>query len=149
MRSRAAATADMATHAAPAPPHSPPPAARPAVRPWRTGRLARAAVPLLFFALCLLGTMAAQITPEFLLRELLARFARNAILVLSLLVPILAGLGLNFGIVIGAMAGQVAAILVTYWGARGFAGFALACALAVPIAVLFGTLTGLLFNRAK
>jgi simple sugar transport system permease protein len=112
-------------------------------------RLGRAAVPMLFLLLCVFGAVAAQIGPEFLLRELLARFARNAVLVLSLLVPILAGLGLNFGIVIGAMAGQIAAILVTYWGVHGFAGFMLACALAAPLAVLFGTLTGWLFNRAK
>jgi simple sugar transport system permease protein len=44
---------------------------------------------------------------------MLVRFSRNAVLVLSLLIPILAGLGLNFGIVLGAMAGQIAAILVT------------------------------------
>ena len=114
-----------------------------------TDSLAHAGVPLLFLLLCLFGAWAAQITPGFLLRELMARFARNAILVLSLLVPILAGLGLNFGIVIGAMAGQIAAIAVTYWGVQGIAGFALACVLATPLAILFGSLTGLLFNRSR
>ena len=114
-----------------------------------TSVLARAGVPLLFLLLCLFGAWAAQITPGFLLRELMARFARNAILVLSLLIPILAGLGLNFGIVIGAMAGQIAAIFVTYWGVKGIAGFALALALAAPLAILFGTLTGMLFNRSR
>ena len=53
-------------------------------------------------ALCLFGIFAARLTPEFLLREMLVRFGRNAVLILSLLIPILAGLGLNFGIVIGA-----------------------------------------------
>ena len=119
------------------------------MRPALQTRLRRAAAPLLFLLLCVLGAIAAQITPEFILRELLARFARNALLVLSLLIPILAGLGLNFGIVIGAMAGQVAAILVTTWGVGGIAGFALACAVAVPVAVALGILTGLLFNRAR
>ena len=114
-----------------------------------TAVLTRAGVPLLFLLLCLFGAWAAQITPGFLLRELMARFARNAILVLSLLIPILAGLGLNFGIVIGAMAGQIAAIFVTYWGIKGIAGFAVTLALAAPLAVLFGTLTGLLFNRSR
>ncbi|MGH7729633.1 MAG: ABC transporter permease, partial [Candidatus Eiseniibacteriota bacterium] len=109
-------------------------------------RLAQWSVPLLFAALCVFGILVAQLTPEFLLREMLSRFGRNAILVLSLLVPILAGLGLNFGIVIGAMAGQVAAILVTSFGIGGIAGFALAALLAVPVAVLFGLATGALFN---
>jgi simple sugar transport system permease protein len=116
--------------------------------------LARAAVPMLFALLCLVGVLvtqgtSAQITPEFLLREMLVRFGRNAVLVLSLLIPILAGLGLNFGIVIGAMAGQVAAILVTYWGIRGPLGFGVAWLLALPIATVFGIGTGWLFNRAK
>src|SRR5258705_12683943 len=84
--------------------------------------LAHAAVPLLFTLLCVTGILVAHITPGFLLRELLSRFARNAVLVTALLIPILAGLGLNFGIVVGAMAGQIGAILVTYWRIGGGAG---------------------------
>lgn len=115
-----------------------------------TGRaLARYAVPILFAALCLGGILVARITPSFLLSEMLVRVGRNSVLVLSLLIPILAGLGLNFGIVIGAMAGQIAAILVVHWGVAGIGGFGLAWALATPIAVAFGILTGMLFNKAK
>jgi simple sugar transport system permease protein len=108
-----------------------------------------AAVPLLFLLLCVLGAFVAHLTPQFLLGEVLARVGRNALLVLSLLVPIMAGLGLNFGIVIGAMAGQIAAILVTVWGLTGIVGFAVACVIAAPLAIAFGMLTGALFNRAK
>jgi len=111
--------------------------------------LAQYMVPLLFAALCLFGIVVAKITPAFLLGEMLVRVGRNSVLVLALLFPILAGLGLNFGIVIGAMAGQVAAILAAYWGVPGIGGFALAWVLATPIAVLFGIATGLLFNKAK
>jgi simple sugar transport system permease protein len=111
--------------------------------------LAHAAVPLLFAALCLFGILAAQIAPEFLLREMLVRFSRNALLILSLLIPILAGLGLNFGIVIGAMAGQIGAILVTHWGLRGIGGFGVAILVATPLGILFGIATGWLFNRAR
>ena len=106
-------------------------------------------MPLLFLLLCVLGALAAHLTPQFLLSEVVGRFGRNAMLVLSLLVPILAGLGLNFGIVIGAMAGQIAAILVTVWGIHGIGGFALACLIALPLSIVFGGLTGTLFNRAK
>ena len=111
--------------------------------------LAHSAVPVLFAILCLIGIIAARLTPEFLVREMLVRFSRNAVLVLSLLIPILAGLGLNFGIVLGAMAGQIAAITVTYWKVGGVTGFGLACLLAVPIAIVFGIATGWLFNRAR
>jgi simple sugar transport system permease protein len=129
-----------------APRAAPPPPSR---RRWARERLVHAAVPLLFLLLCVFGAIAAQISPEFLLRELLARFSRNALIVLSLLVPILAGLGLNFGIVIGAMAGQTAAILVTYWKLHGIVGFGVAFLLALPLAMLFGIATGWLFNRAR
>jgi len=112
-------------------------------------RSSRYAVPLLFLALCLFGIWAAKITPAFLLGEMLVRLGRNSILVLSLLIPILAGLGLNFGIVIGAMAGQVAAILAVHWGFSGIGGFAFAMLLATPVGIVFGWLTGSLFNRAK
>jgi simple sugar transport system permease protein len=111
--------------------------------------LGSAAVPLLFAVLCVFGAWVAHLSPEFLLRELLSRFARNAALVLALLIPILAGLGLNFGIVIGAMAGQIGAILVTYWNIGGIGGFALAIAISTPLAILFGIATGNLFNRSK
>src|SRR6266581_8229558 len=111
--------------------------------------LSAVGVPLLFTLLCVFGAWVAHLTPEFLVRELLSRFARNAVIVLSLLIPILAGLGLNFGIVLGAMAGQIAAILVTYWRIGGVWGFALACLIAAPLAVLFGLATGALFNRSK
>jgi simple sugar transport system permease protein len=111
--------------------------------------LLRYAVPILFAALCLFGIVVAKITVPFLLGEMLVRMGRNSVLVLALLIPILAGLGLNFGIVIGAMAGQIAAILIVYWGIPGIGGFALAWLIATPIAVVLGILTGSLFNRAK
>jgi simple sugar transport system permease protein len=111
--------------------------------------LLRHAVPILFALLCISGIWVARITPAFLLGEMLVRVGRNSLIVLSLLIPVLAGLGLNFGIVVGAMAGQIAAILVVHWGVGGIAGLGLAWLLATPVAVAFGTLTGVLFNRAK
>jgi len=109
----------------------------------------RFAVPALFLGLCLAGILVARIEPLFLATEMSIRFGRNSLLVLALIIPILAGLGLNFGITIGAMAGQVAAILVTHWGVKGLPGFALAGLIAMPLAILFGWLVGWLFNMAK
>ena len=111
--------------------------------------LSAQAVPILFAILCLFGIWVAKITPPFLIGEMLVRLSRNSVLVLALLIPILAGLGLNFGIVIGAMAGQLAAILVVHWGGKGIVGFGEAWLLATPLAILFGLLTGMLFNKAK
>lgn len=111
--------------------------------------LARGSVPLFFTVLCVAMTAAARLDVNYLINELIVRLARNSFLVLSLLIPVVAGLGLNFGIVIGAMAAQIALVIVTHYAVAGLAGVGLAAVLAVPFAVLFGWLTGRLLNRAK
>ena len=56
---------------------------------------------------------------------MLIRIGRNSFLILSLLIPIMAGMGLNFGMVLGAMAGQIGLILVLDWAIVGIPGVAL------------------------
>ncbi|MEG1973305.1 MAG: ABC transporter permease, partial [Oscillospiraceae bacterium] len=70
-------------------------------------------------------------------------------LVLSLIIPVIAGLGLNFGIVVGAMAGQIAITFVRYFDIGGLSGLALCFALCIPIAGIFGYFTGLLYNKTR
>ena len=105
---------------------------------------------VLLFALVTLGAFWASgmSTPMFF-NELSTRFGRNAFLVLSLLIPVVAGLGLNFGIVLGAMAGQIAIFLVVLWGGSGFTGLLGIFAVATPIGILFGFLVGKMFNAMK
>ncbi|NMB15894.1 MAG: ABC transporter permease, partial [Firmicutes bacterium] len=104
---------------------------------------------MLFAVLCTLGVIVAEIDPLFLVNEIIARLARNSFLILSLLIPVSAGLGLNFAIVIGAMAGQAAVIAVTHYKIRGLAGLLWAMAGSVPLAIVMGYLAGLVLNRAK
>ena len=112
-------------------------------------RLGHWSVPILFAVLCLSGILVARLTPSFLLGEMLVRVSRNSLLVLALVIPILAGLGLNFGIVIGAMAGQAAAIFIVHLKLAGIVGFGAAWLIATPLAIVLGVATGLLFNKAK
>lgn len=111
--------------------------------------LARNAVPLLFALVCLLGIYFAKMPTQFLLMEVVKRLARNSFLVLSLIIPVVAGMGLNFGIVLGALAGQIALILATHWEWAGLSGLGLTALLATPFALLFGLLAGLVLNKAK
>ncbi|MGE5554140.1 MAG: ABC transporter permease subunit [Betaproteobacteria bacterium] len=111
--------------------------------------LTRGSVPLFFATLCVAMVVAARLDVNYLINELITRLARNSFLVLSLLIPVVAGLGLNFGIVIGAMAAQMALVIVTHYAVPGLLGVGLAAVLAVPFAVLFGWLTGRVLNRAK
>ncbi|WP_419504474.1 ABC transporter permease subunit, partial [Enterocloster sp.] len=99
--------------------------------------------------LCVGATAASKQPLTFVIPELFTRIARNAFIVLALIIPVITGLGLNFGIVVGAMAAQIALFLTTYWGFTGVGGFFITVALATPIALVFGFLVGKLFNLVK
>lgn len=107
------------------------------------------AVPLMFAAVCLLGIYFAKMPTQFLLMETVKRLARNSFLVLSLIIPVVAGMGLNFGIVLGALAGQIALIMGTHWEWAGIGGLFFTALLATPLAILFGYFAGLILNKAK
>ncbi len=106
-------------------------------------------VPVVFTILCLVGAIVAQASPFFLLSSVVVRLARNLLLVFSLIIPVVSGLGLNFGIVLGAMAAQIALVAVTHWNITGLGGFVVAAILSVPLSILFGWLTGKVLNKAK
>ncbi|HOR86337.1 MAG TPA: ABC transporter permease [Bacillota bacterium] len=112
-------------------------------------------VPIIFIAFTLLGFVLTTNVPfNFFLSELSSRFYRNAFIVLSLVIPVIAGLGLNFGIVIGAMSGQLAIIIVRYLSIEylhlsGFWELVFCLVLSLPIAAFIGFLTGKLYNKTR
>ncbi|MEG1256083.1 ABC transporter permease [Clostridium sp.] len=106
-------------------------------------------VTILFVILCLAGLSLSGQPLSLVLNELVARIARNSFLVLALIIPVIAGMGLNFGIVIGAMAAQIIIILITHLGITGIPGFLLCVVLTTPVAIIFGYFTGKLLNKTK
>jgi len=120
-----------------------------AVGSGASGLIRHHAVPLLFAALCVAGVAAANISLPYLVNEVITRLARNLFLVLSLIIPVIAGMGLNFGIVVGAMCGQVGLILVENSRLAGLDALGLAMLFSVPLSLGCGWLTGQLLNRAK
>ena len=111
--------------------------------------LANNAVPIIFIALSAVAIPISGFSATYLIQEMLTRLARNSFLVLSLLIPILAGMGLNFGMVLGAMAGQVGLIFVTDWAIVGVPGMILAGLIGTPIAMVLGLICGAVLNKAK
>lgn len=107
------------------------------------------AVPVMFLVLCGLGILGSGKPLLFLLQETIVRMARNSFTVLSLVVPVVAGLGLNFAIVLGAMAGQAGLIAVTAMNTPGILGIGLAIGIAMPLALALGWMAGFIMNRAK
>ncbi len=113
------------------------------------GILGKNAVPILFAVICALGVYYSGTGIPTILADLVNRFDRNALLVLSLILPVISGMGLNFGIVLGAMSGQVGLILVSIWEIPGLAGILAAMAIAALVAALCGFLAGKMLNQTK
>lgn len=106
-------------------------------------------VTIMFIVLCAICMAFSGYTPSYVLYELFGRLSRNMFIVLSLIIPIIAGMGINFAITIGAMAAQIACILVLEWGVPGIGGLALTALLTVPLASVFGFFIGKLLNKMK
>ena len=111
--------------------------------------LQKNAVTVMFVVLCIIGLIRSGQTISYVMYELFGHLSRNAFIVLALIIPIVAGMGINFAITIGAMAAQIAALWVIEWGISGLTGFLVAMLMTMPIAAFFGYLIGKLMNKMK
>ncbi len=106
-------------------------------------------VPLLFILLSFFGYVFSQMSLSFVLNEVIIRFIRDGILVLALIIPVVAGMGLNFAITVGAIAAQVGYLVVLDWKIGGYPGFFLAAAIGSLLSVILGYIIGICLNMVK
>lgn len=106
-------------------------------------------VPLMFIIICAICFPLAGFSPSYLINEMVTRIGRNTFLILCLLIPIMAGMGLNFAMTLGAMAAQIALIFVADWQIWGIPGIVLAMILSIPFSIILGIFCGTLLNKAK
>lgn len=111
--------------------------------------LTSSAVPILFLTMSAAGIPLSGFSNLYLIREIVTRLSRDSFLVLSLIIPVMAGMGINFGMTLGAMAGQIGLVFITDWGVKGAPGLLLAALVGTPIAILLGYFGGAVLNRAK
>ncbi len=111
--------------------------------------LRQASVPIMFIIICAVCIPISGLSANMLINEIVTRMGRNSFLILSLLIPIMAGMGLNFGMTLGAMAAEIALILVSDWQIVGIPGMVLAAIVSVPISILLGVFCGKILNEAK
>jgi simple sugar transport system permease protein len=109
----------------------------------------RYAVVIIFVIITLIAIPPSGLSIKYILQEIITRLGRNSFLVLALLLPIYAGMGLNFGMTLGAMAGQVGLIFAVNYGISNWQGLVFALLVGLPISVLLGYVCGLVMNRAK
>ena len=111
--------------------------------------ISKYAVTYLFIALSTLFIVVSGLDINYVASQLLLRLNRNAFIVLALIIPIIAGMGINFAITIGAMAAQIGLLLTINWGVSGLPGILLAAAITLPLGAFFGFLIGKLLNKMK
>ncbi len=107
------------------------------------------AVTYLFIALSVSFIIVSGLDTNYVASQLLLRLNRNAFIVLALIIPIIAGMGINFAITIGAMAAQIGLLLTINWGVSGVPGILLAAGITLPLGAFFGFLIGKLLNKMK
>lgn len=111
--------------------------------------LNRNAVPLVFSTFIVLGLFMTKETPYNLLNGITQGFIGYALLAIALLIPIKAGMGFNFSMGIGAIAGQLGLMMALNWELSGLLGILVAVAFATLFAILAGVLTGMVLDKAN
>ena len=106
-------------------------------------------VTYVFLVLSILFVILSGRTLQDIFSQLMGRLTRNLFIVLALIIPIIAGMGINFAITIGAMAAQVGLMLAINWELQGVTGLLAAAGVTLPLAAFFGFLIGSLLNKMK
>ncbi len=106
-------------------------------------------VTYVFLVLSVLFVILSGRTLQDVFSQLMGRLTRNLFIVLALIIPIIAGMGINFAITIGAMAAQVGLMLAINWELQGVTGLLAAAGITLPLAAFFGFLIGSLLNKMK
>ncbi len=112
-------------------------------------------VAVMFLILSVLGVLVSGQPVNGILLELLTRLGRNGVLVISLIIPVITGMGLNFSITVGAMATQVGVFFAMYIIQMYYPHcpplliFLLALSFALPLSILFGFFIGNMLNSMK
>ena len=106
-------------------------------------------VPFVFIVLAIAGWHYSRLSLPFIANEVLIRFIRDGIMVLALIIPIKAGMGLNFAVTIGAIAAQIGWLFVLDIQLTGFTGIAGAAGIGCGLSIILGWLIGKALNRAK
>lgn len=104
---------------------------------------------LSFLILLLILALILGMDVKRLISDSLVRVGRNAILVLALLPPIRAGIGLNFGLPVGIICGLVGLVIGLELNITGFAYILLSLVIGGILSLGIGYLYGTLMNKVK
>lgn len=106
-------------------------------------------VPLVFLALILLGWYYSGMSLVFIVNEVVVRLIRDGVTVLALMIPIAAGMGLNFAVTVGAIASQVGLLVALDQQLGGLSGLLVALVIGGALSVALGFVIGQTLNRVR
>ncbi len=102
-----------------------------------------------FLAVLILISNVLKIPQAQLWNDIMIRFGMNAILVLAMVPSIQAGIGINFNLALGVVLGLIGALVSMEFNFTGWVAFGVALLIAIPLAIIFGYLYGLMLNKVK
>lgn len=117
-------------------------------RLWEHPYFRESLVPGFFILMALAEFRVAGVPGGFVFSEVATRFSRDSIMALALVVPVVAGLGLNFAVVIGAIGGQIGLIVANDLGLQGMAGLGFAGVVGVGLGMVTGRMIAWCLRRA-
>lgn len=106
-------------------------------------------VPIIFVIMCISMIFISGVSFNFLANELYRRIIRNTIMIIALLIPIMAGMGINFSVIIGALCTHFAAIIIVDRQIEGMIGVVSVFILAQILSLICGNIIGYILNKAK
>jgi simple sugar transport system permease protein len=105
--------------------------------------------PIFFMILSVIAFFFSELSFQFVINEVIIRIIRDSLLVFALIIPVTAGMGLNFSVIVGAMAAQAGWIFMLDHKVAGIPGIAGAAAAGIVISVVFGYAIGRYLNRVR
>lgn len=102
-----------------------------------------------FFVLLLFVAMTQKIDVGAILGDTLVRYGMNGIMVLAMVPSIQCGIGPNFGLPLGIIAGLLGILMAVELRFSGMSSFIVACAISIPFSVAIGYLYAIMLNRIK
>ena len=102
-----------------------------------------------FLLVLMVSVFPLGINPGMIYSDCLVRIGMNGFLVLAMMVSIVCGAGLNFGLPIGILCGLLGGSIAVQFNWSGLAGFWGACIVSVPFALIAGYFYAALLNNVK
>lgn len=99
-----------------------------------------------FLVVLVAGSYVSGLPVGGLMGDVLVRFAMNAVLVLSLVPMLRAGLGMNYGMPLSVLPGLLGIVVALEWQMTGWDGLCMSLALALMFAIPVGAAYGLLLR---